>query len=107
MYRAVHLHPDDRDPHRFVWREHPDQPIQDFRMTRVTFGVTASPYLAMRSLQQTAHDHQKLYPIAAPLVLNSFYVDDLLTGAETPEQALKVFRSLRGLLGMGGFDLRK
>ena len=81
MYRAVHLNPDDRDLHRFLWRESPDLPIKDYRMTRVTFGVTSSLYLAIRTLQQTAHDFRDQYPLAAPLVLSSFYVDDLLTGA--------------------------
>ena len=28
-----------------------------------------------------------------PLVMTSFYVDDLLTGAETPEQALLCMRN--------------
>ena len=55
-----------------------------YRMTRVTFGITASPYLAIKSLQQTANDFQALHPLAAPVVSTSFYVDDLLTGAETP-----------------------
>lgn len=34
-------------------------------------------------------------------------MDDLLTGAETPEQALTIFHQLRSLLEKGGFDLRK
>ena len=107
MYRAVHLHPQDRDLHRFLWREDPSLPMKDFRMTRVTFGVTASPYLAIKTLQHTSHDFKSQYPLAAPIVLTSFYVDDLLTGAETPEQAIDLFHSLRGLLAKGGFDLRK
>ena len=107
MYRSVHLHPKDRDLHRFIWREDPSVPLKDYRMTRVTFGVKASPYLAMKTLQQTADDFKTQYPLAALAVPTSFYVDDLLTGAETPEQAIKLFQSLRGLLEKGGFDLRK
>ena len=38
MYRAVSLPDSDRDLHRFVWRKSPDAPLQDYRMTRVTFG---------------------------------------------------------------------
>ena len=53
MYREVELAPQDRDLHRFLWRPTPQQAVQDFRMTRVTFGVSASPYLAVRTLQQT------------------------------------------------------
>ena len=107
MYRAVHLDPADRDLHRFLWREEPTAPLVDFRMTRVTFGVSASPYLAIKTLQQTALDFADQFPIASPIVMKSFYVDDLLTGAETPEQALKLYQSHRELLAKGGFDLRK
>ena len=102
MYRAVHLHLQDRDLHRFLWREDPSLPMKVFRMTRVTFGVTASPYLAIKMLQQTSHDFKSQYPLAAPIVLTSFYLDDLLTGAETPEHAIDLFHSLRGLLAKGG-----
>ena len=87
MYRAVHLDPGDRDLHRFLWREQPTGPLVDFRMTRVTFGVSSSPYLAIRALQQVAHHFGHQYPVARPLIFDSFYVDDLLTGADTPEQA--------------------
>ena len=54
MYREVELAEEDRDLHRFLWRPTPDDPVQDYRMKRVTFGVSASPYLAVRTLQQTA-----------------------------------------------------
>ena len=37
MYRSVELPPSDRDLHRFIWRNNPDDTLQDFRMTRVTF----------------------------------------------------------------------
>ena len=107
MYWAVHLDPSDRDLHRFLWREHLTEPIRDYRMTRVTFGVLSSPFLAVQTLQQVAKDFCHLYPTAGPLVTEAFYVDDLLTRAETPEQALTIFHQLRSLLEMGGFDLRK
>ena len=42
MYRAIQLPVSDRDLHRFVWRSNPQEPINDFRMTRVTFGVSSS-----------------------------------------------------------------
>ena len=102
MYRAVHLDTKDRDLHRFVWREEPTGALIDYHMTRVTFGVSSSPYLAIRALQQTAADFGHLYPTASPLVFTSIYVDDLLTGADTPEQALKIHHDLRALPLKGG-----
>ena len=98
MYRAVHLKHEDRDLHRFLWRENPNDPLTDFCMTRVTFGVRSSPYLSIRTLQQVAHDFGHLYPVAHPLLLNSFYVDDLLTGADTIEQSQSIQQQSRALL---------
>ena len=76
-------------------------------MTRVTFGVSSSPYLAVRALQQTALEFGHEYPLAKPHMTTSFYVDDLLAGANTPEQAFLLQQELRALLLRGGFDLRK
>ena len=107
MYREVELAEADRDLHRFLWRPTPKDVIQDYRMTRVTFGVSASPYLAVRTLQQTAADHGKDHLTASEHILKSFYVDDLLAGAQTVEDALDLYSSLRTVLTQGGFNLCK
>ena len=107
MYREVELHPTDRDLHRFVWRPTPQDDLKDFRMTRVTFGVSASPYLAIKTLQQTAKDHGADYPTASNHIVSSFYVDDLLAGAPTAEEAKELFIQLRSVLQKGGFNLCK
>ena len=44
MYRAVELTKSDKDFHRFVWRSTPSETLRDYRMTRVTFGVSASSH---------------------------------------------------------------
>ena len=45
MYRAVLLMKSDKDLHRFLWRDSPAEPLKDYRMTRITFGVSASSSL--------------------------------------------------------------
>ena len=107
MYREVKLTAADKDLHRFVWRDDPASPLQDYRMTRVTFGVSASPFLAIRTLHQAAVDHGEGYPEATQHILTSFYVDDFLGGANSPEEAISLFHQLRDILKKGGFDLRK
>ena len=107
MYREVLLSPSDKDLHRFVWRASPSGPILDYRMCRVTFGVSASPFLAVRTLQQTAKDHGEEYPRASQLIINNFYVDDFLGGTNTPQEALQLFTELRDILQKGGFNLIK
>ena len=107
MYQEVELAEPDRDLHRFIWRPTPQDPIQDYRMNRVTFGVSASPYLAIGTLQQTAVDHGQDHPVASYHISHSFYVDDLLAGAETVDKALELYASLRTVLSKGGFNLCK
>ena len=107
MYRAVELSPSDRDLHRFVWRRDSSTPLFDYRMTRITFGVAASAFAAIRSLQQTALDFGYEFPLAKPHIFDSFYVNDCLAGADNVEQAFLLQEQLQGLLEKGGFLLRK
>ena len=107
MYRAIELVPSDRDLHRFVWRRTPEEPLQDYRMTRVTFGVSASSFAANMSLKQNALDFAVDYPQAAKVVEDSFYVDDGLTGADSIQDAIELRKQLQEFFTKGGFLLRK
>ena len=97
----------DRDFHRFVWRQNPDEPLQDFRMTRVTFGVSASSFAANMVVKQNTHDFVLQYPLAAKIVDSSFYVDDTLTGADSVKEAVEIRTQLQGLFSQAGSLLRK
>ena len=90
MYRAIMLTESDRDLHRFVWRKSPNDLLQDYRMTWVTFGVSASSFAANMAVKQNARDFALQYPLALKAVKESFYVDDGLTGADTIEGAIEL-----------------
>ena len=107
MYREVELCPADQQLHRFLWRPDQSQPIGDYHMNRVTFGVTSSPYVAVKVLQQTADDHGHPTSLAHHHIYHSFYVDDLLAGADDSESAFQLHQELRRVLAKGGFELRK
>lgn len=83
MYRAIELPSTDRDLHQFVWRESPEDKLQDCRMTRLTFGVSSYSFLANMAIKQNAEDYAKDYPLAAKFIEEAFYVDDCLTGADS------------------------
>ena len=51
MYRPVELTESDRDFHRFVWRTAPTETLQDYRMNRVIFSVSASSFAANMSVK--------------------------------------------------------
>ena len=104
MYRAVKLSESDKDLHRFVWRSQSNESLKECRMTRVTFGVSASSFAANMAVKQNALDH---FPAASEVVHKSFYVNDCLTGAPDPASALLLQQQLTKLFSLGGFVLRK
>ncbi|XP_055542839.1 uncharacterized protein LOC129728426 [Wyeomyia smithii] len=90
MYRQVKVHKEDADFQRILWREETDQPIEHYRLLTVTYGTACATYLAIECLQQAARDCQTEFPMAADRIKHNFYVDDLLSGADTLEDAIKL-----------------
>ena len=76
-------------------------------MTRVTFGVSASSFIANMCIKQNAINFESQFPNAAKEVQKSFYVDDYLGGADSTEQAIRLQEEMCSLFQMGGFLLRK
>ena len=107
MYREILLAPADKQLHRFLWRPELDEPIREFCMNRVTFGVTCSPYLAVQTLQQAGQMFGAEFPEAQHHINTSFYVDDLLAGADSEGGAVELYKQLTSVLSQAGFTLRK
>ncbi len=106
MFREVALLPEEYDLHRFLHCDETGE-IVDFRMNRLTFGVTTSPYLATQVLRQLAQDHREEYPNASAIVPTNFYVDDCLVGADTLPEAIGLRNELNALFSRAGMTLRK
>ena len=107
MFREIALDKRDWDMHRFLAKDPDTNRLHNCRMKRLTFGIASSPFLATRVLHQMADDYQDKYPEAAAMVKKSFYVDDCLTGANTPEEALQKLQDLCSLVAEGQMVLRK
>lgn len=65
-------------------------PIQLYELNTIAYGLTSSSFLASRALQQTTHDFKSIFPQSADIVLSNFYADDLITGAESVDEALNM-----------------
>jgi hypothetical protein len=89
MYRQIAVHPQDRDLQRILWRYSCEEPVQEYRLTTVTYGTSSAPFLATRCLKKLADDNKCQHPRAAQVLSNDFYVDDLLSGTSTTEEAVK------------------
>ncbi|CAK9798625.1 hypothetical protein ANTPLA_LOCUS1703 [Anthophora plagiata] len=106
MYRQVLVRPEDRRYQRILWRNQQNK-LTTFELNTVTFGLTSAPYLATRCLLQLAEDEQDQFPAAASVIRRDLYVDDLLTGANTHEEAIALRDQIIGLFQRGGLNIRQ
>jgi len=107
MLQELGLHPEDRDLHRFIQNGTIKGSLKDLRMSRVTFGVTSSSFLATQVLCQVARDYQEPPSSSSKNVSKQFYVDDCLTGAESVEEAVAIRPELNKLLGKARMKLHR
>jgi hypothetical protein len=105
MYHQIFVHPQDRDLQRILLRYSSEEPIQEYRLTTVTYETSSALILATRCLKKLADDEQQ-YPKAAQVLSNDFYDDDLLSGTSTIEDA-NIQKELLSLLQTAGLTLRK
>ncbi|XKL65471.1 hypothetical protein PGB90_008891 [Kerria lacca] len=107
MYRQIFLCPNDSAFQRIFWRESCDEPLKIYEITTVAFGTASAPYLATRCLKALAEIDGHKFPAARFALLHDFYVDDILTGANTVESALEIQTQIMEVLSGAGFQLSK
>ena len=106
MFREIALDHCERDVHRFLVTGENGQ-TEDWRMKRLTFGVTSSPFLATQVLRHAANLYKDEFPEASNIILHHLYVDDCIAGAATEEDAIRIRKQLNDLLQHPCMTLRK
>ncbi|XP_045503978.1 uncharacterized protein LOC123700709 [Colias croceus] len=107
MYRQVFINPRQTNFQRILWRTLPDQPIKHFKLLTLTFGTACAPYLAVKTLQRLAEDEKLKFPVASEITKNDYYIDDLMTGCDTLQEAKIIYNEMNKLMKSGGFTLQK
>ncbi|XP_075155773.1 uncharacterized protein LOC142229117 [Haematobia irritans] len=64
MYRQILVNASHTPFQRILFRENPNNPVQEFELKTVTFGLNCAPYLAIHTIIQLANDVQEKYPLA-------------------------------------------
>ena len=83
MFLQIRLKEEDRDSHRYLWRDlDPKATPKIYRMTRVTFGVVSSPFLAIGTIQEHVKMCKETFPVASSEILRNIYVDDFASGRD-------------------------
>ena len=105
MYRQIALEKSSKDFHRIVWRWNANDVLEHFRMTRVTYGIASSSFHSIRSLFEAARVISD--EIASPIIERDFYVDDLVTGADSVSEGIEMFERIFECLKNSCFEIRK
>ena len=107
MFHSIEIEEEDRDYLRILVRTQKDGPIEEYRFVRVCFGLGPATFLSCEVLRHHARTHEKQFPLAAEIVMNSFIVDDALHSCASEEELLQAYQELVELLDLGGFKLAK
>ena len=77
------------------------------RFARVVFGVSSSPFLLNATVKYHLERYLDLNEATVKHLLQSTYVDDIISGANTVEEAFELYTQSKELFRQGGFNLRK
>ena len=105
-----------RDFIRLLWYENinnldiknlKDHKLVTYRLCRVLFGATSSPFLLSAILISHAERYLSSDPIFVSRFLNSIHVDNLSFCTDSVIECFKFYEKCRSRLGQAGFNLRK
>lgn len=107
MFRQVLVAEQHQKYQKILFRFNTDGPVRVFQIHRVIYGQAAAPYLSVKAMQQCAIDYAANFPLGAKALLEAFYVDDGLLGADSPEEAIQLATELNQMMLKGHFELAK
>lgn len=107
MYRQVLVDKRDAPWQSILWRNTNSDSPDIYQLQTVTYGTSSAPYLATKCLQKVAQLEENRFPIGSAVVKRDFYVDNLMTGANTLENLAEIKQQVVQLLDTAGFPLRK
>ena len=102
----VQLNKSDRGFTRFLWLTNlkdPNSPFQAYRFKVVLFGASCSPFMLNAALTY----HLQQYPSAVSTdIISSLYVDNVVSGCDTEQEATQYFLESCSLISSSKFNLR-
>lgn len=107
MFNQVRLAQEQWKLQTIFWRENPNQPLREYWFTVITFGLSASAFIAVRCVIEAGRQAKDKYPNAAKAIEKDFYMDDTVTGAESISEAIKLGKQMYRILKGAGFELAK
>jgi len=112
-FLQLSLHPEDRDAVRFWWYSEnldntlPTSQPQLYRMSRLPFGVKASPFLLCAAIRHHLDSVSQRYPEVVDQLKQSLYMDDLIISTDNFSEAERIARESCSIFSLMQMNLRK
>ena len=81
--------------------------IAIYRVSRVLFGLSSSPFLLSGTLIHHAHNYASFDPEFILHFIKSLHVDDLISGADSLQEVESFYSKSKERLATANFNLRK
>ena len=106
-YFRIRIPEPDQHVHRFLWRNlEIDREPDVYVMTVLTFGDKPAPAIAQMALRKTADEAKDEFPVAAQVLKDNTYMDDICDSVLTEEEALELTKCIDSVLETGGFKVK-
>ncbi|XP_014614842.1 PREDICTED: uncharacterized protein LOC106792829 [Polistes canadensis] len=92
---------------KIFWRDDVRNPVSTCELLTLTYGTASASFLATRCLKEIADLEEGNHPIGAQVIRRDFYVDDLLTGADSIAEVREIRDQVDQVLAKAGFKLHK
>ncbi|XP_044757316.1 uncharacterized protein LOC123315617 [Coccinella septempunctata] len=106
MFRQVLVAREHQDFQRILW-PFPSEPIKEFRLRTLVFGIRSSPFLAMRCIRQLDKEHSYEFPEACAVLQDDIFVDDIVSGSDSFSGAIQLQTQLTEVLSRAGLELQR
>ena len=109
MYPSIKLEPEYWGLQKYLWSEglDPNAEVTTKVIMRVIIGGRSSGGLAIAGVRKLANLIEKEFPIAARILREEIYVDDVLPkGQDSKEDCLEVADEIEGGLALGGMGVK-
>ena len=108
-YLQLDLSQSDRDATRFLWLKDIKKPpskqnIQEFRFTRVIWGIICSAFLLAATI---IHHLKKFDTPIAQQIERDLYIDNLATGVSSVAEAIDFYRSTKKIFNSASMNMRE
>lgn len=107
FYRSISVDESSQQRMHILVRKSPEGPIAEYALTHLPYGLTCSPFLALRCLHELANTYKHELPLAADAIYQNSYMDDFFLGCDSDEESISVRTELKRILSLGNFKLGK